>query len=130
MSLNDPLANTLSKMLNAERRGKKMVVITPVSKMIKSVLSIMQDNHYIGAHEEVTPEKGGVVKVALLGMMNACGAIRPRYQAALEDYERFEKRYLLAKDFGVLIVSTSRGVMTHAEAKKKGIGGRLLAYCY
>ena len=46
------------------------------------------------------------------------------------DFEKFERRYLPAKDMGILIVSTPAGIMTHVEAKKKGLGGRLLAYCY
>jgi len=46
------------------------------------------------------------------------------------NYEKFEKRYLPAKDFGMIIVSTNQGIMTHIEAKEKGLGGRLLAYVY
>ena len=41
-----------------------------------------------------------------------------------------EKRYLPAKDFGILIMSTSKGIMTHYDAKKKNLGGKLLSYCY
>ena len=130
MSLNDQLASMLSKIVNAERRGKKEIVFRPVSRIMKAVLGILQDNQYVGEASEITSEKGGVVKISLLGSINACGTIKPRYQIALKDYERFEKRYLLAKDFGLLIVSTSQGLMTHSEAKKKGIGGRLIAYCY
>jgi len=46
------------------------------------------------------------------------------------EYEKWEKRFLPAFDFGLLIVSTSQGVMTHKEAREKGIGGRLIAYVY
>ena len=65
-----------------------------------------------------------------MGNINKCGSIKPRYNIKKEDYEKFEKRYLPAKDFGFLIVSTSKGVMSHMEAKEKNIGGRLLAYFY
>ena len=44
--------------------------------------------------------------------------------------EKFEKRYLPAKDFGILLVTTNKGVMTHEEAKKNHVGGKLLAYVF
>ena len=47
-----------------------------------------------------------------------------------DEFEKFEKRYLPAKNFGILIVTTPEGIMTHNEAKERGIGGRLLAYMY
>ncbi len=47
-----------------------------------------------------------------------------------EEFEKFEKRFLPAKDFGFLILSTSKGIMTHLAAKEKSIGGKLLAYVY
>jgi small subunit ribosomal protein S8 len=48
----------------------------------------------------------------------------------MDEYEKFEKRFLPAKGVGVLIVSTIKGIMTHEEAKGKTLGGRLIAYCY
>ncbi len=66
----------------------------------------------------------------LSGGINKCGAIRPRYSVGKSDYEKFERRYLPAKDFGILIVSTQNGVMTNQSAKEKSLGGRLLAYVY
>jgi len=66
----------------------------------------------------------------LTGNINKCGAIKPRFPVTIMDYEKFERRYLPAKNFGILMVSTSKGIMTHEEAKKKGLGGVLIAYCY
>ena len=63
-------------------------------------------------------------------MINKCGVIRPRYNPKKDAYEKFEKRYLPAKDVGIIFVSTTQGIMPHYDAKKKGIGGRLIAYCY
>jgi len=128
--LNDPLANALSAILNAEKIGKKECLIRPSSKIIKTILKIMNENSYIGSFEESINAKGNLLKVNLIGNINKCGAIKPRYSIKKDDYEKFEKRYLPAKDFGIIIVSTPQGVTTHNEAKKKGIGGRLLAYCY
>ena len=128
--LNDPLANTLSAILNAERIGKKECVVRPVSKVIKKVLSVMQDNYYVGDAQETKDNRGGSIKVNLLGNINNCGAIKPRFSVKKDIYEKFEKRFLPAKGVGVIIVSTAQGIMTQENAKKKGLGGRLLAYCY
>jgi small subunit ribosomal protein S8 len=128
--MNDTLASVMSAVSNAEKIAKKELTVTPISKTIKKVLEIMQANLYVGSFTEIEDTKGNLLKINLLGSINSCGAIKPRYAVKKEDYEKFEKRYLPAKDFGILIVSTSQGLMTHIEAKKKGIGGKLIAFCY
>ena len=128
--LNDTLANALSAILNAEKIGKKECIIMPPSKIIRDIFKIMNENGYIGSFEEVVNQKGNLLKINLLGNINKCGAIKPRYSFKKGEYERFEIRYLPAKGFGIVFVSTSKGIMSHNEAKKKGIGGKLLAYCY
>jgi len=130
MSLNDTLANCLSHILNCEKKGKKECVIRPNSKMLISILEILKDNSYIGSYEIVTEAAGGTIKVNLLGNINGCGVVKPRFSFTKQNYERFEKRYLPAKGFGLFIVSTSEGVMEHKKALEKGIGGKLIAYCY
>jgi small subunit ribosomal protein S8 len=66
----------------------------------------------------------------LKGAINNCGVIKPRYSVKRSDLEKFESRYLPAQDFGVLILTTTEGVITHTEAKELGVGGKLLAYVY
>ncbi len=127
---NDLLSSALSKIANAEKAGKTACVIHPTSKVVKGVLTIIHDNKYIGAISEDTTKRGAVHTISLLGNINKCGAIKPRHSVAKEEYEKFEKRFLPAKDFGILVVSTPKGIMTHYEAKKNNIGGKLLAYCY
>jgi small subunit ribosomal protein S8 len=128
--LNDPLAATLAKILNAEKVGKKEVLVKPASKMIKKTLTIMNENGYLGSFEEVDPRQGGVLKVNLLGNINCCGVIKPRFSTKYDGFEKWEKRYLPAKGFGLILVTTPLGIMTHPEAKEKKTGGKLLAYCY
>ena len=89
----------------------------------------MKDNKYIGDFEETGIIKKSL-KINLIGNLNKCGVIKPRYSVKKDDIEKYEKRFLPAKDFGFIVVSTSQGVMTHSEAKEKQIGGKLLAYCY
>nr|AJS12495.1 30S ribosomal protein S8 [uncultured archaeon] len=128
--LNDPLANALSMILNNEKIGKKECLIKPVSSIIKKILVLMKENSYLGDFEEISDGRGNLVKVNLLGNINNCNVIKPRYSVKSGSYEKFEKRYLPAQDIGIILVSTSMGIMTHYDAKKKKIGGRLLAYCY
>lgn len=128
--LNDPLAAALSKIINAERIGKKEVVVRPASKMIKKILTLMNEHSFVGSFEEAEDGKGGVLKVNLLGNLNNCGVIKPRFSTKHNGFEKWEKRYLPAKDFGLILVSTPKGIMTHNEAKDKHSGGKLLAYCY
>jgi small subunit ribosomal protein S8 len=128
--LNDPLAAALSKILNAERIGKKEVMIRPASKMIKKILTIMNENMFIGDFEEIKDDKGGVLKVNIIGNLNKCGVIKPRFSTKYTGYEKWEKRYLPASDFGLILVTTPLGIMTHEQAKEKKTGGKLVAYCY
>ena len=128
--LNDPLSNVMSTILNSEKIGKDSCTINPASTLIKKVLDLLNKEMYIGTYEEVTKEKGGVLKVNLIGKINNCGVIKPRFAIKSDEFEKFEKRFLLAKDFGIIIVSTNQGLITHREAKKKKIGGKLMAFCY
>jgi small subunit ribosomal protein S8 len=130
MSLNDPLSNAMSKILNHEKVGKKGCIIKPMSKVIKKVLDILNEEGYIGKYEEVEDGKGNYLKLNLLGNVNKCGSIKPRFAVGVGDYEKYEKRYLPSKGFGVLVVSTPKGLMTHEKAKESKTGGRLVAYCY
>lgn len=129
MSLNNPLANAFAHIMNCERIGRKECFINPISKTIQKILGIMQEKGYIGDAKIVEKVKGGVIKIELLGNINKCG-VTPRFSVKKENFVKFEKRYLPAKDFGILIVSTNKGLITHNEAKEKNIGGRLIGYCY
>jgi len=128
--LNDPISNALSKILNAEKVSKNECIIKPISNTIKKILQIMQDKRFIGGFEEVKDGRGNYIQINLIGHINKCGAIKPKYPVKSDGFEKFENRYLPAKDFGIIIVSTNQGIMIHTEAKEKKIGGMLLAYCY
>ncbi|OED29783.1 30S ribosomal protein S8 [Methanosphaera sp. WGK6] len=130
MSLMDPLADALTNIRNNELQGNDKCVIRPASKLIGHVLSTMQKENYIGNFELVDDGKAGIFNVELVGNINKCGVIKPRHAVKVTEFEAYEKRYLPAKNFGVLILTTPQGVMTHHEAKELGTGGRLLVYVY
>jgi len=126
----DPLNDAMALIKNAERVGKRECTIRPSSKLIGRVLRVMQDRGYIAGFEAVNDGRAGMFRVALRGAINNCGVIRPRSAVRRDDLERYEARYLPAQDFGVLILTTTKGVVSHVEAKELGVGGKLLAYVY
>ena len=130
MAMNDTLATALCNMMNAEREGKQVCVVTPASKIMKKVFEIMKDNHFIGEYKVIENGKGDLIEINLIGGINKCGVIKPRFSVTKKDYTKFEKRFLPALNFGLIIVSTSKGIMTLAQAKEKEIGGKLIAFVY
>ncbi len=128
--LMDPLSDALSSIKNNERAGNLECAIKPASELIEKVLKIFKENGYIGEFEKIEDGRAGILTVKLLGNINDCGVVKPRYPVGKMGYEKFEKRYLPASGFGILVVSTPSGLLSHKEAKEKGIGGRLLAYIY
>lgn len=125
----DLVADLFSIVKNAEAIGKKECV-APASSLIKNILMIMQKGGYIGDFEFTDDGKGGTFKVALLGRINDCGVIKPRFSVPRQDFIKWEKRFLPANKYGLLFVSTSQGVMGHEDAKKARIGGKLLGFVY
>ncbi|MEM2994716.1 MAG: 30S ribosomal protein S8 [Candidatus Bathyarchaeia archaeon] len=126
----DVLANGLTTIMNNEMRNKRECVITPASKLLGRVLRIMQLNGYIGEFEFVDDGRSGKFKVQLLGRINKCGAIKPRFSVRLDEFEDWEKKFLPSREMGILIISTSKGVLSHLEAREKHVGGKLLAFVY
>jgi small subunit ribosomal protein S8 len=127
---NDPLNDAMSMIKNAAVVGKNECTIKPSSKLIGRVLKVMQESGYIDQFEFVEDGKAGVFKVMLEGRINNCGVIKPRYSVQKTELEKWESRYLPAQEFGVLILTTTAGVVSHMKAKELGVGGKLLAYVY
>ena len=136
---NDPdrleFVNKINKKLVACEEGDGVIehlhantLDEEVSKTIKKVLEIMKDHRYIGSYEDLN--EGRAIKINLLGNLNKCGVIKPRFSTKYHTIEKWEKRYLPAKDFGIILVSTSNGLVTHHRAKELKSGGKLVAYCY
>ncbi len=90
----------------------------------------MEADGYIGPFEYVADQRGGVYRVQLVGRINDCGIIKPRYSVQRTEFEKWEARYLPAQDFGSLILTTTGGVVSQYQAKEQNTGGRLLAYVY
>ncbi|MBS3815243.1 MAG: 30S ribosomal protein S8 [Hadesarchaea archaeon] len=126
----DPLADALSSIKNYEEARKSEITLDIASNTIGDALKVMEEERFIQDYEFIDDGKSGKYRVELRGKINNCGVIKPRFSVKHDDFEKWEKRYLPAAGFGVLIVSTSRGVVTHEEAREEGVGGKLLAYVY
>lgn len=126
----DTLANGLTTVINNEMRNKRECIISPASKLLGRILRIIQLNGYIGEFEFIDDGRSGKFKVQLLGRINKCGAIKPRFSVRMDEFEEWEKKFLPSREVGMLIVSTSKGVVSHKEAMEKRMGGRLLAFVY
>ncbi len=125
----DILNDALSVIKNAGNAGKNECDVK-ASKLVGRVLGVMKENGYISEFEKVEDGRGGKFRVKLSGTINNCGVIKPRFSVKRKNIEKYESRYLLGQNFGVLILTTTNGVVSHSKAKEIGTGGKLLAYVY
>jgi len=133
MAVLDPLANAMAAITNAEMRRKKEVIVWPASKLIMRTLRVFQKYGYIGEFEYIDDGRWGKIVVQLLGRINKAGAVKPRLPVKYTDLLSMPhhiRRHLPSRDMGILVISTSQGVMSHLEALEKRIGGILIAYVY
>lgn len=125
----DTLADALSAIKNSDRIGKKECVVRK-SKLVMNVLNVMKKHGYIKDFEIIKKDNHDYLKVHLSNKIIDCNAIKPRFPCKIEEISKFEKRYLPARNVGILILTTSKGVMDHKEALANNVGGALLAFVY
>src|SRR5207245_8289120 len=102
----------------------------PGSKLCSRVVNVMQEDEYSRWFELMEDGRGNLYRVAVVGSINSCGVIKPRFAVKPTELEKWEARYLPAQDFGVLILTTTEGVISQTKAKQIGVGGKLIAYVY
>ncbi|MFZ0699222.1 MAG: 30S ribosomal protein S8 [Thermoplasmata archaeon] len=126
----DLLNDALVTLRHADQHGKGEVALAPASHLIGEVLRILREHHYVEEFTFVPTGRGGKYDVKLSRRINSCGVIKPRISVPHRELERYESRFLPAQDFGLLVLSTNRGVITHQQARELKLGGRLIAYVY
>ena len=124
--LNDALKN----IANAEKAGKRQVLLRPISKVLVKFLRCMQKHGYINEFEIIDDNRGGKIVVELNGRLNKCGVISPRFDLNLGKFEDFANSILPSRQFGFIVLTTNQGIMDHEEARRKHIGGKVLGFFY
>lgn len=131
--LTDPIADYLNRLRNALMAGHKVVEI-PASNIKKEITRILQEQGYILKHKFEDNGPQGSIKIALkYDKMTSEPAIRSLKRVSkpgLRSYKGSGELPRVINGLGVAIVSTSQGVMTDKEARKKNIGGEVICYVY
>ncbi len=120
----DIVADVLNQIMNAKKARKEEIVVKRYSKFLLDVLSLMKKLDFLNYKIEDKE-----IKIEIKNI-NECRAIKPRFVVSVEEIDKYVRRFLPAKDFGFIIISTSKGLMTHNEAIEKNIGGSLIAYVF
>ncbi|KAF1811761.1 ribosomal protein S8 [Eremomyces bilateralis CBS 781.70] len=130
MTRTSVLNDCLNAINNAEKSGKRQVLIRPSSKVIVKFLRVMQKHGYIGEFEEIDDHRNGKIVVQLNGRINKTGCISPRYNVQLKDLEKWVVQLLPSRQFGFIVLTTSAGIMDHEEARRKHVAGKIIGFFY
>jgi small subunit ribosomal protein S8 len=123
----DVVADALNMMKNAKKAGKEEVKVNRISNILIEILKIMKQKGAIKKYKINAKDKSLDIT---FGELWECKAIKPRFTVDRTMIERYRRRYLPSRNFGTLILSTNKGLMTHDEAVEEKIGGCLIAYFY
>jgi len=136
MAVNDPIADYLTRVRNAQQAGHRVVEI-PASKLKKSITQILYDQGFILKYkfdDEAGKGGQGVIKIALkyeTGTKNPVIRELGRIsRPGLRKYAKADELPRIINGLGVAIISTSQGLMTDKQARSEHIGGELLCYVY
>ena len=120
----DIVADGLNQIMNAKRARKTELTLEKHSKLLRNILDVAKEFGYLDYEVD-----GNRLSIEIKDL-NAIMAIKPRYTVPVKKINFYVRRFLPAKNFGFVIVSTNEGLMRHAEAEEKNIGGCLVAYMY
>lgn len=127
--MTDHLADALNTIKTHEMVGQNICNVK-ATRLIGEVLKVLKHYQYLKEYKIVEDGRGGFYEVQLDGRINDCGVIKPRMPVRRQEWAKKEQQFIPGFGVGLLIVSTSNGIMTNSDAEKKHIGGRLLAYVY
>jgi len=120
----DIISDALNQIMNAKKAEKIELSLKRYSKFLIEVLNKMKERGHIDFKIE---DKKLVIKILRI---NECKAIKPRFNVGKDQIERYARRFLPSRNFGLILVSTSQGLINHFEAQDKKLGGSLIAYFY
>lgn len=129
MSMNDPIADMLTRLRNASQAGHRRVDM-PVSKIKIEIGRILTENHFIHGYKVLDDGRHGVLRIYLKYTEDERPVIRSLKRVSspgLRQYVRATEIPRVLSGMGIAILSTSRGVMTDREARAGQVGGEVLA---
>lgn len=130
--MNDPLGDMLTRIRNAQMRGKS-TVFTPASKLRTRVLEVLADEGYIRGYEATTGVDGHPAIEISLKYYEGTPVIRTLKRVSKPGrrvYMGVKEIPQVRQGLGVSIVSTSKGVMSDANARSANIGGEVLCQVF
>ncbi len=128
MSLTDPIADTLSRIRNAQMRNYYYADCLH-SKYLKAIIAVLKEEGYVEDFEEITGPKGFLMIRVHLRYQSGRGVIRRMWRVSKPGcrvYRSVDKMDKVANGLGVYVLSTSRGVMSCRQAREIGVGGEML----
>ena len=130
--MTDPIADFLTRIRNAVKSNHK-VVVAPGSKIKEAITRILFEQGYILAYKFDKDEKGHpIIKIALKwnDKTNAIKDLKRVSRPGLRQYSSVANMPRVINGLGTAIVSTSKGIMTGAQAVRENVGGEVLCYIY
>lgn len=131
--MTDPIADYLTRLRNAIK-AKHRVVEVPASNVKKEITKILFDKGYILNYKFVDEGPQGTIKIALkydlVNKVNSIKSLTRVSKPGLRKYVGYREMPRVINGLGIVILSTSQGVMTDKEAKDLKLGGELLCYIY
>jgi small subunit ribosomal protein S8 len=133
MSMTDPIADLLTRIRNGSK-AKKNAVDVPASNLKREVVRILQEKRFIKDVVELPDNKQGILRVYLRYLKGDRPILRGIQRVSRPGLRRYfdaeQVRSSTFNDQGIMIISTSSGVMTNFDASRKGIGGEVVLKCW
>lgn len=129
MSMSDPISDLLTRIRNAQARGKPDVCLPSSNKKI-AILKVCEEEGYIDGYRIEGTEKKPVLRVMLKYYNNkpVFELIKRISRPGLRSYKKHNELPRVMDGFGVAIVTTSKGVMSDRAARALGLGGEILCF--
>lgn len=131
--MTDPIADMLTRIRNAQAVRKPTVVL-PFSKLKHKLAMILQQQHYLtGVATTMDQANKPALQLTLRYLPDGQSAIRAINRISKPGRRVYAQKKVLPyvqNNFGVAIISTSQGLMTNKEARKKNLGGEVICEIY
>ncbi len=132
MVMTDPIADMLTRVRNASHARHEQVDI-PASRVKEAVARILREEGFIQGYERIEEGPQGILRVHLKygqDRKRVLMGLRRISRPGLRVYARKDQMPRVLGGLGIAVVSTSKGIVTDAEARRLGLGGEVLCYIW